>query len=414
MFANIKKRDWIIGLVLFLITLSWTGVADRYTSDYVDDSIVEASVSYASARGINATISVLQSSTIDVNLLAIGGSITVGEALDPFNDLIERFSQVISVALASLALQKILLVLVSHGIFKILITVSGVVVIGALLLKKNGIVVPAVRFLVVVAFIRFSLVLALSLNSVVDNIFLKDQVVEGTSNLQYLESGLKKSDANRLRLTKDKINKLKASNKLYQTKIKSIDSNRASLTQQRGGIESEIQSISARITKEEQALEGLQDIESDKCGGALGKVRNVFKSEVNSECTQAKSSVKAKVNEISLLESNYDRFKNNLNDVKDDVDDLTDQIKKLKELIENNNNELSGKVSWWESAFSSVESQVDNITNNISNHVQEVLQLLVLFLLGTILIPILFFYSTIKIVKSLWAIDWSEYLSLYE
>tara|TARA_R110001592_G_C13167848_1_gene749529 strand:+ start:3466 stop:3735 length:270 start_codon:yes stop_codon:yes gene_type:complete len=71
----------VIGVVL-MVLLSWTGFIDVYSADYVDDALVQASVTFAVARTLNAVISLLQS--IDLQFLVIG--ISPGELLDPFND----------------------------------------------------------------------------------------------------------------------------------------------------------------------------------------------------------------------------------------------------------------------------------------------------------------------------------------
>ena len=104
------KRNITIATILLLIILSWIGALDKYSDNYTRKSIYEAGSTYAVARGINAIVSVLQSSTVTTGV-GVEGSMTIGEVLDPMNDLIERFSKVMTVVLSSLVLQKILLVI---------------------------------------------------------------------------------------------------------------------------------------------------------------------------------------------------------------------------------------------------------------------------------------------------------------
>ena len=126
--SDLKKpqtRLLVVIGVLFLVLLSWTGFIDAYSKDYVDDVLVQASVTFAVARTLNAVISLLQS--IDLQLLVVG--ISPGELLDPFNDMVEQFSTLMQFAVGSLILQKVLLVLVADTIFKIALTVIGALLV---------------------------------------------------------------------------------------------------------------------------------------------------------------------------------------------------------------------------------------------------------------------------------------------
>jgi len=86
--------------------------ADSAGKAYVDAAFDRALVAYALARTANAIISVIQGSELDVAPAGIGMTIAVGEALDPLNDMIERFSWVMLLSLVSLGIQKLLLEIV--------------------------------------------------------------------------------------------------------------------------------------------------------------------------------------------------------------------------------------------------------------------------------------------------------------
>ena len=97
--------------IVLMVTLSSTRVLDDYVDDYTTDSLKNAALTYATARGINALVSMMQSSEIEAGVGIVSGSMTIGELLDPLNDMIERFSTVMTWVLASLAAQKVLLLL---------------------------------------------------------------------------------------------------------------------------------------------------------------------------------------------------------------------------------------------------------------------------------------------------------------
>jgi len=163
-------------LIVILVGLSSTRALDDYVDDYTSEAITNAAISYATARGINALVSMLQSSEIEAGVGIVSGSMTIGEVLDPLNDLIERFSTVMTWVLASLAAQKILLLLASHQLFLYLVAVLG---ISALLLIYHGRSQAqnlVFRCFLVVVFVRFALGLAVALNSGVDTLFLDQQL----------------------------------------------------------------------------------------------------------------------------------------------------------------------------------------------------------------------------------------------
>ncbi|MDW7646378.1 MAG: hypothetical protein SCI25_15220 [Desulfuromonadales bacterium] len=81
---------------------------DTAALTYVDEALVRAGGSYVIARAINAVISVVQESELMVQPAGVGVTLALGQALDPLNDLVERFSWVMLACLASLGIQKVL------------------------------------------------------------------------------------------------------------------------------------------------------------------------------------------------------------------------------------------------------------------------------------------------------------------
>jgi len=61
------------------------------------------------ARGFNAVVSVFQESEVQLEPAGVGVSLALGQALDPINDLVERFSWVMLASLTSLGIQKFLI-----------------------------------------------------------------------------------------------------------------------------------------------------------------------------------------------------------------------------------------------------------------------------------------------------------------
>ena len=102
-----KTACTVIALVTAVMALS--GLADDTSGDYADEALKRALVTFAVARGLNGVISVAQGTEVAVEPGGVGVNFTVGQILDPINDLVEQFSTVMLVAASSLGLQKILL-----------------------------------------------------------------------------------------------------------------------------------------------------------------------------------------------------------------------------------------------------------------------------------------------------------------
>lgn len=195
--SYLNRKSLAAIFIVLLVAVSSTRVLDDYVDDYTNEALKNAALTYATARGLNALVSMVQSSNIEAGIGVVSGSMTIGELLDPLNDMIERFSTVMTWVLASLAAQKILLLIASHQVFLYLVAALGV---SALLLLYHG---PArigsqvFRIFLIVVFVRFALGLAVALNSGVDWLFLEQQLQSNDRQISEFQSkviGIEPSD----------------------------------------------------------------------------------------------------------------------------------------------------------------------------------------------------------------------------
>jgi hypothetical protein len=78
---------------------------DQQTEAHIEQTMTRAQYTFAAARDINALVSMIQGTAIAVSPAGVGLTLSIGEALDPVNDLIERFSWIMLVSTVSLGLQ---------------------------------------------------------------------------------------------------------------------------------------------------------------------------------------------------------------------------------------------------------------------------------------------------------------------
>ncbi len=83
--------------------------ADEKAESTIEESITRATIAFAVARAINAAVSVLQESEIEISVFGNGATLALFEVLDPINDLVERFSWVMLLSLTSLGVQRFLI-----------------------------------------------------------------------------------------------------------------------------------------------------------------------------------------------------------------------------------------------------------------------------------------------------------------
>lgn len=124
-------------VILALTALSTHGTLDDFAGERLTETTIESFAMYGVARGLNATISVAQSTEVD----AVVVSTNVGEVLDPVNDAIERFSTIMTWALGSLLLQSVVLTFVSSALFKWLFAFIALVTISTLIIvwsRRSG------------------------------------------------------------------------------------------------------------------------------------------------------------------------------------------------------------------------------------------------------------------------------------
>lgn len=166
-----SRRILLLALCVLGPVLAWTGALDAVSARSVDSALIATGTAYASARGINALVSVMQGTEVHAVMLTVAA----GEVLDPVNDLIERLSTLFLFALGSLALQKVLLLLVAERLFNLLLT-AGAVVSAITLLRPRGFLGALVlRLFLVTLFLRFALALSALASGWVDTQFLAER-----------------------------------------------------------------------------------------------------------------------------------------------------------------------------------------------------------------------------------------------
>ena len=156
--TDVKRRSLITLLLLLFAACALLLPLNQNAMSVHDEAFGRSVGAFAIAKGLNAVISLIQGTELNATPAGVGITITVGEILDPMNDLVERFSWIMLAASVSLGVQKILL---SVGeLFWIKMTLTALLVaVGASLwfrpLQRRLPLSLLLRLTVVVALLRF-------------------------------------------------------------------------------------------------------------------------------------------------------------------------------------------------------------------------------------------------------------------
>ena len=175
--TTIFKKTGLV-LVAIFIFIS-TPLYDTLSQKYIDNSLKGAIVTYALLRTLNAGVSVIQKSSITLGV-GIEGNIAIGEVLDPINDAVERFSDMITLAIWALGSEKAL-----YEVSKTNIVISVVILLSlAYFFFENQILEKFLILLIVVRiFIPFSAIVSHYFNKEI----FDPQIQKSLKSLQFIK-----------------------------------------------------------------------------------------------------------------------------------------------------------------------------------------------------------------------------------
>lgn len=380
---NSKRGAMFTILFIGLIVLvSWIELIDKSSSEYIDSALVQATTTFAVARGFNAIVSVLQEFSITV----FGLEFAIGQMLDPINDLVEQFSSMMKIALGSLIIQKILLEIVSQTFFKTVVTISGVVLAAAVYFDYRKAINPAFKLFIFMCFLRFSVVMVVILYSALDTALINDKVEKDKAMLEAYPMDPQSFLANeaadqelRLALIEDRDSLLEASieNKEMLEKYKQ---ELAELEDEKTVIEADLDKIKSEMTASERWS---------------FRSNNEDYNKLSEELKTLETKIKEKQNEIRVI---------------------TTDISKAESDIARIENTLAGKSN---SIFESVGQSLSNVTgglanlrekmgdfvDRISDAIPNMVNLMALFFLKTLILPLGFLLVFLKAYKMIWGVN---------
>lgn len=182
---GLLRRGLLTALLAGVVALSWTQFLDETALSNTDATFKRALATFAVARALNGVISVAQGTELAVQPVGVGVTLTVGEILDPMNDLVERFSWLALLACVSLGTQILLSEMVTTPVLSAALTATGLAWMMALWWPGQGVArTVLMRAFTITVFARFLFPLVSLATGWVDSTFLADRQEASLSQIE--------------------------------------------------------------------------------------------------------------------------------------------------------------------------------------------------------------------------------------
>ncbi len=175
----------LVAALFFAASLVKLPGIDRLADDYFSQAIKVATLAYASTRAVNAVVSVVKESHLELAPAGVGVTIAAGQVLDPIDDMTERLSTMLVAAIASIGIQKIGYEIGMAISFK---AVSIVLLLSVPLLWLNSasgasLLQPVIKLCLILLLLRFMLPLSAMISDSIYTTWLKPMVETSVEKL---------------------------------------------------------------------------------------------------------------------------------------------------------------------------------------------------------------------------------------
>ncbi len=180
---GVVMKVWLSIVLVLVVFVSSTLHVDEKAMQILDASYERAMVAFGLAKALNAVISLIQGTQLSLTPVGIGLNFSVGEVLDPFNDIVERFSWVMLFSSISLGIEKLLLTLSSKLFLQAALGASAFVTLGLLWIKqiKNSFFFEySFKIFVLLVLLRFSAIIFVYSSQLMYDSLLQNEYQQAT------------------------------------------------------------------------------------------------------------------------------------------------------------------------------------------------------------------------------------------
>jgi len=180
--AHLFPRVALVTFLACVLLAAWTSALDSAASNELDQGIKRCLATFATARALSASLSLLQGTALAAQPMGVGVTFSIGQVLGPVNDLVHHFSSAMLLASASLGVQKVLLLISSWWPISFALTAVSLAWARNRFLERQS---PALwRLTVVFLVIRFAIPTAAVMSGLVFTQFMKPDFDRDRASLE--------------------------------------------------------------------------------------------------------------------------------------------------------------------------------------------------------------------------------------
>jgi len=187
-------RIFLSLFIVVVLAVTFYFDVDAKAMELQDEIFNRAMISFGLAKGLNAIISLLQGTEFSITPVGVGLNFSIGEILDPFNDIVERFSWVMLLSSVSLGIQKLFLLFSSKLFLQVAVVISSLTTLLFLWvnsLKKSTLFVYTLKTFFFILIIRFGAVIFVYTTQFIYDTTLKDEYLQASKVVQKTQEELK-------------------------------------------------------------------------------------------------------------------------------------------------------------------------------------------------------------------------------
>lgn len=190
---SLAGRFAAVMLLILLALAAWLQPLDDLATEQLDAGLKRALVSFASARALNAALSLAQGTEFALQPAGVGVKLSVGQVLAPLNDLVENFADLMLLASIAFGVQKMLLIVGAHPAVSLLFSGLAVICAAFCLTRRRA---PWLwRLLLVLAIVRFAIPLVTIGSDLVFESFLAEDYRQSQAALDVSVGGAASASA---------------------------------------------------------------------------------------------------------------------------------------------------------------------------------------------------------------------------
>ncbi|QEM81258.1 hypothetical protein [Halomonas binhaiensis] len=368
-------------VLLMLVAISWWDAVDHTAQRHVESATTQALVAYAAARGLNAGISVLQSSEVGLSLGA-GVSTRPFEILDPFNDLVEQYADIMMLAIGSLVGQNLLLEISATPFFKATLSITALLLLASVWLHPRS-ARWCWKLFVLVCLPRFLVLITLLLNTLVSQAFLDEPTERNMAQVNILAEEVQTSAA------------APSADHLTAKERERLEDEITQLTTQRREVRDDLVEVNQRLTVARNLVtQSRARIAMIKADMSLSDLLNPFHTEPR----------------LEELEARLARQSEDLETATEEHQAQLAELARLDKQRESVRRHLAGEdqgfIDRLGDKLSTLSSTIDTeaIQARIESGTSAVLHLMALFVFQTLIFPLGILWLTIKLFRVLFAV----------